>query len=665
MAQVSSGSFVTNASQNRSLTFRWSVIDTSIAENYKEIAWSLVGSGSASGYIMAGDFEVVIEKDTVYASSTRIELRNGTVVASGKKKLYHDNNGNKIFGASVKASIYEFAVDNTGSGTWELPTIPRYASITKFDLVAISETEIAFDWNASLPCDKVWYAINDGSWVEGVYPRTTINGLSYLTTYRVKICVRARDSQLETVSENKSVTTYDIPYCTSTPNFTIGDALTLDFYNPLGRRIVVEGYSKTDGRKIFSGSTSGTRLVGFNDSDSMSLQYASIPNSQSDRYTVKTIWNDYSWIADRGGTYRIRGDEFPTINTFDYEDGNEEVYSITDNPKHIVQNKSKLMAIFDATPNCHADSIAEYRIECNGKTKTVGTSGTHEVGVVDSERDVQLALTAIDSRGLSASRTIDVTVIEHSDPHAVVFLKRINNYKDETELKVDGSISSVNGKNAIDSILYRYKLSGGEYGDFEPIGNGEKKTIPLDKKNAYIFNIVVEDSFGAKFDKEFVLGKGTFPLFIDIKKNSVGVNCFPKNENSLEVNGLDVSTIYAFSTELQLEAGEWIDTGIQLDNLLETGTYIMEVFLNGNTENGQYFERLSGIVAWYAESTNGGYTTDDIPLSKAGHSRGSHNIQLRVLRMPYDEGGMLKLQMTDSISWSDNSVVEFKFKRLL
>ena len=60
------------------------------------------------------------------------------------------------------------------------------------------------------------------------------------------------------------------------------------------------------------------------------------------------------------------------------------------------------------------------------------------------------------------------------------------------------------------------------------------------KNNAYIFNIVVTDSLGATYNKEYVLNKGVFPLFIDTALNSVGINCFPKEANSLEVNELNV-----------------------------------------------------------------------------------------------------------------------------
>jgi hypothetical protein len=50
--------------------------------------------------------------------------------------------------------------------------------------------------------------------------------------------------------------------------------------------------------------------------------------------------------------------------------------------------------------------------------------------------------------------------------------------------------------------------------------------------------VQVIDAFNSTFDKEYTLGKGVFPLFIDTVKNSVGVNRFPLYDKSFEALGL-------------------------------------------------------------------------------------------------------------------------------
>lgn len=127
---ASSGSFNTSAYSNRHLTFSWTTKVVTIESNYTVINWTLKGAGSASGYYMAAPFRVVIDGETVYSSSTRIELRNGTTVASGEKVISHNADGSRKFSASVTAAIYSYAENVSGSGSWALDTIPRAATIT-------------------------------------------------------------------------------------------------------------------------------------------------------------------------------------------------------------------------------------------------------------------------------------------------------------------------------------------------------------------------------------------------------------------------------------------------------------------------------------------------------------------------------------------------------
>ena len=135
---ASSGSFLSNGWYSSSkgdyvyLEFAWSVTATSIENNTKTIYWELRGKRTASGYVNAGGFKVVIDGDTEYSKSTdyRIELRNGTIVASGKKTLTHKSDGTRSFDVSIQGGLYEYAVNCTGSKTFTLDTIPRASTIT-------------------------------------------------------------------------------------------------------------------------------------------------------------------------------------------------------------------------------------------------------------------------------------------------------------------------------------------------------------------------------------------------------------------------------------------------------------------------------------------------------------------------------------------------------
>ena len=117
-----SGSFNTSAYSGRYLKFSWSIKNENALKNYIDISWKLVGAGGATtNWYRAGSFKVVIDGDTVYSSATRIKLYNGTVVASGTKRI--NNASNRTFSASAQAGIYTVAVNCKGSKSWTLPTI--------------------------------------------------------------------------------------------------------------------------------------------------------------------------------------------------------------------------------------------------------------------------------------------------------------------------------------------------------------------------------------------------------------------------------------------------------------------------------------------------------------------------------------------------------------
>lgn len=123
---ASSGSFNTSGYSGRYLTFAWSVKSQDVANNRTVINWSLKGAGGATNnWFMSGNFKVLINGQQVYFSSNRIQLYNGTTVASGTFTINHNNDGTASFGAYAEAGIYYVAVNCSGSGSWSLPTIPR------------------------------------------------------------------------------------------------------------------------------------------------------------------------------------------------------------------------------------------------------------------------------------------------------------------------------------------------------------------------------------------------------------------------------------------------------------------------------------------------------------------------------------------------------------
>lgn len=488
---------------------------------------------------------------TVYSGSIANYDGYSTVtLKSGTQTVTHNTDG-------TKSISYSFSVTDTSgqsytcgnasaSGTLALTKIARYGTSLQ-SLKSKTETTITMNWSSDNTVDYLWYSTDWGTTWKGVdvadgksgtytisKPSNSDNNLAPNTTYNIVTRIRRKDSQLTTNSSKLSVTTYDFPYCNSMPNFTIGNAVTIGFYNPLGRNIYWQVLGN-DNSVIAGSPTTGTSYLGISGEASVNNLYASIPNAKSGTYKVKVTYES-SEITKTGGTYSIDTTKCtPTMGTVTYADTNTTVTAITGNNQHIVQNKSNLKVTYTQATAKYSATISKYTIVLNNVTKTSTTAGTIDFGTINSANNLTVTVTATDSRGLTAKATKTITMLAHSNPSAIVTLKRLNNYEDETYLTVDGSISSVNSKNKM-TIQYRYKVSGGSYNSFANISDNTKITLSLPKANSYIFNIVVTDSFGATFNKEYTLNKGVFPLFIDTSKNSIGINCFPSSANNLFVN---------------------------------------------------------------------------------------------------------------------------------
>ena len=122
---ASSGSFNTGSYEGRYLQFSWKETNQNVANNTTTIQWTLKGAGGGSTWYNAGNFKVVIAGETVYSSADRIQLSNGTTVASGTYTFKHNADGTKTFAASAEAGIYTVAVNCKGSGNFTLDTIAQ------------------------------------------------------------------------------------------------------------------------------------------------------------------------------------------------------------------------------------------------------------------------------------------------------------------------------------------------------------------------------------------------------------------------------------------------------------------------------------------------------------------------------------------------------------
>ena len=263
-------------------------------------------------------------------------------------------------------------------------------------------------------------------------------------------------------------------------------------------------------------------------------------NSLSVKFYLRTIisGNTYYSILSKTMTI-VNGNPTFSDSNITYKDSNSTTVAVTGNNQKLVQNLSNLLATITSATAKKSASISKYEATINGVTKTITSAGNIDFGVINSANNLTLSVKVTDSRGNTATASKTVTFLAWVLPTAIISLKRKNNYEDQSYLTVNATYSSVDSKNSV-TIKYQYKkTTESSYTALTTIGNGSQKTLTLSKDYAWDFKIVITDKFGTT-TYNTVLAKGKFILFVDTKKLSVGVNCFPTKTESLEVNGVQV-----------------------------------------------------------------------------------------------------------------------------
>lgn len=487
---------------------------------------------------------------TKYTWSGSIGGSGDLTLINKTQTVPHNNDGKKTINiaASIALNITWSGVSLgtiSNSGTMTLTAIPRYATVAQ-SLNNRTETTAVMSWSSNATVDYIWYSTNNGSsWAginvaDGTSGTYTISGLSANTTYQVKTRVRRKDSQLTTDSSALSVTTYAYPYANSMPNFTVGNKLTLGFYNPLKRSITVNILG-ADNSQCSNDTTTGTSITGYAGTGVVNSLLASIPNSKTGTYKVKVTYGSVV-TTKTGGTYTVPNTYAPSIGTVSYQDTNSTVTAITGNNQQIVRNQSTVRFTAAGLTAQGGATIRAAKVNVIGNNYNLTVSGSSATGgnvTIDSASNVTATFTVTDSRGLTATKTLSVTMLDWVLPTAIIDLQRQSNYYTATDITVNADYSSVNGHNIV-TIRTRYKqTTASEYSEYVTLSDGVTSVLQLDKRYEWDVQVEVKDLFGTT-TYNLTLPIGMPIIFFDRQKLSVGVNCFPVDNGSLEVNGYNV-----------------------------------------------------------------------------------------------------------------------------
>lgn len=234
-----------------------------------------------------------------------------------------------------------------------------------------------------------------------------------------------------------------------------------------------------------------------------------------------------------------------------YSDTNATITAITLNNQHIVQNKSNLRISIPATTGVpkYGATATTFAVTVNGveKTATYSTSAvTIDFGLVNVGTNTTAQVSVIDSRGARTTKAINITVFPYSNPTITGSAARANGFDNNTTVSASGTISSVNAKNSVSAITYRYKLTtSGTWGSAIALtattANGSYATnapvVSLDNSSMYNIEFSITDRFGGTSTVAVFLDTGKPIMFVDKARKSVGIGKFPTNSGSFETAG--------------------------------------------------------------------------------------------------------------------------------
>lgn len=365
----------------------------------------------------------------------------------------------------------------------------------------------------------------------------------------------------------------------NSPDFNVGDTIVVH----MNRKSTV--FTHTVVLKL--GSYSYTIGTGVTDNISLdtdkiaSSLYAQMPNSNS--MTGEIVVTTYSGSAVIGtSSCTIIAHVVNSNPVFDvvYSDTNSATVAITGNNQYIIRNNSTLQISVSNAKALNSATLKTLTAVVNGNAYTGtlnGSTGVINVGVVNVSYDTEVTVKLTDSRGNEGIREITVLVYDWSLPSAIIKLNRKNNYYSDSILNVNANYASIGGKNTV-TIRYRTKkVSDSSYGSYATIQNNADANFTADNKYEWNVQVEVSDLIG-KTTYNLILAKGIPITYTDIKKYSFGVNCFPKYNNSLEVNGVCISGQVLYNSESGT-AGT-----VTLSDSAENYTYL-EIFYRSSGDN--------------------------------------------------------------------------------
>ena len=232
----------------------------------------------------------------------------------------------------------------------------------------------------------------------------------------------------------------------------------------------------------------------------------------------------------------------PTFTDFTYQDINKTVVEVTGNDQilvkglsilqTIISQKNKMIANKQATPKNYVATVDDIN---NSSVYSDEEDVTINLGILSSSGTKRLNVRAYDSRNNSTLVYKDIDIYDYDKPVIYATVTRLNNWENETTLKVNGNYSRLTiddtDKNIVIALQYRYRETGKSWSEWKNltsvIENGsfscEDVILPLDNTKSFEFEVQAIDRLQTS-NLLLTLDVGQAIFFISSNKKACYIN---------------------------------------------------------------------------------------------------------------------------------------------
>ncbi|MBP5597997.1 MAG: hypothetical protein J6Y02_21695 [Pseudobutyrivibrio sp.] len=398
--------------------------------------------------------------------------------------ITHNDDGTKAISIQAKFQLTSGGTTKVSSSyhgfTYTLSNLDRTPPVVSVVVGNISVNGFNISATASgdnNTCDLWDYSINNGvDWTPisvdpGTSASVSVTGLLPNTVYNTIVRARKVNNEVYGESEPQAVQTLGNAVLNSVePVVADSDTVTLSF----NTTVYVASY--THKLELKNGNTLILAFSGLslnNGNNSLTLSSAQRSQLLTAMSGLKSFTGTFELTTYNGSTQigfvsratalvQTSAASAPTFTGFTYLDSNTVSSTVTGDNQILIQGISVLNVTAAVATAKNGATIAGYSVSAGSTTKQSVSNVIGDVGVISSSGTIALTVSAIDSRGYSTSRTVNVTVIPYEKIKIDNYLvRRVNEVEDDVDVTFNGTISEVKinnvAKNNQVTARYRYR----------------------------------------------------------------------------------------------------------------------------------------------------------------------------------------------------------------